>query len=295
MNKNQSLSTVSQVLMDKNSFVILLNSNPSLDAVCAGLSLFLSLNKSGKNATIACSSKINYPGVFEIDKIKNQITSSGNTLIVSFPYVDGAVDKVSYQIENECFNLIIQPKDASTKLNASEVKFDYSGDDFEVLITINAPSLNGIGNIYLENKEKINNKEIINIDRNNNENYGSVNLIENMSMSEIIFNLLKNLSFDIDNKVASNLYNGLLSATNNLTASNVHPETYEACAFLTRKGAAKFTRINGQNPQPVHHSYERGGSQKIVEVENKEVKKDDTQKDWLKPNIFKSGNLTQEN
>jgi nanoRNase/pAp phosphatase (c-di-AMP/oligoRNAs hydrolase) len=292
MNKNQSVPAASQLISEKNSFAILLNSAPSLDAVCAGLSLFMSLNKAGKSVSIACSSKINYPGVFEIDKVGDKLISSGNTLVVSFPYSEGAVDKVSYQIEDGNFNLIIQPQVGAQKLNSSDVKFNYSGEDFDVLITINSPSLNAIGNVYAENKEKFKDKEIINIDRNiNNEQYGSINIVDKSSVCETVFFILKSLNFQIDQKIASNLYNGLLYSTNNLTLNNVTPETYEACAFLTREGAVKFTRPNNGTSPVVHNSFEKGGTQKIVEVENKEIKKDDSQKDWLKPNIFKGGNL----
>lgn len=292
MNKVQSISAASQTILGKNNFVILLNSSPSLDAVCAGVSLFMALSRAGKNVSIACSSKINYPGVFEIDKINSKIVSSGNTLVVSFPYSEGAVDKVSYQIEDGHFNLIIQPQVGAAKLNTSDVKYNYSGEDFEVLITINAPTLSGLGNVYFENKDKIDGKEIINIDRNtNNEQYGAINIVDRSSTSEIVFALLKNLKFQTDHKIASNLYNGLLFSTNNLTSNNVTPDTYEACAFLTRNGAVKFARPNNNQSPIVHNTVEKGGNQKIHEVENKEIKNDDSPKDWLKPNIFKGGNL----
>src|SRR3990167_5001082 len=88
------------------------------------------------------------------DKIQTSLVSDGDNLVVSFPYTEGSVDKVTYNIEENAFNLIIQPREGSAKLDPKKVSFNYTGGRPDVIITIYTATLNSLGTLYTSNKDQ---------------------------------------------------------------------------------------------------------------------------------------------
>lgn len=243
MNNDGLMSKVQQLLETKMVFSIALPANPSVDALAAATSLYMGLVKMGKGASIACATPIDpTSGLVGLDKVQRELVSVGDNLVVSFPYVDGAIDKITYTIEGNVFNLVIAPKEGHPKLDPQKVNYSYKGGKSEVIIVIDAPTLGVLGELYTNQQDAYTGVEIINLDRHlTNASYGSVNIVEKQrsSTSEIVFNLLKALSFGIDKDIASNLYAGILSATNNFTSYSVNADTFEASAQLLKLGAMK--------------------------------------------------------
>ena len=111
-----SLNRLNDVLQKSLSGTIVLPQNPTADAVAAATALYLSLNKAGKSVSLACSSKVGF-NLTGVDKIQSQLTTSGDNLVISFPYAEGSIDKVDYNIKGEHFNLIISPPQTYPKLH----------------------------------------------------------------------------------------------------------------------------------------------------------------------------------
>lgn len=317
-NGNGNWARVVNVINEKNSFTICLPKNYSVDTLASGTALYLGLNKIGKMVSISCSADIDMTGInlTAVDKIQKSLTTNGDTLVISFPYKEGSVDKVTYNIEGDNFNILIQPQDGFPKLDPSAVKYSYTGGQVDSIITIDVANLNSLGDLYLKNQDQFRGKEIINIDRHlTNSNFGTINLIDRQrsSTSEIILTLLQYLNIEFDKEIATNLYAGLISATNNFTSYSVSAKTFEAAAQLLKFGAIKkpivstkkqpfssnqsFTSqetfinpvfdTNNVPPPPV---FEVGPT--IKKAEKKELRKETkTPNDWLKPKIFHGGNL----
>ncbi len=314
MNNDLGFSRVVQVVSQQNVLGICLPINPSLDTVASGTVLYLGLSKLGKNINFSCAGEVspqfNLSGV---DKIQKNLVAGGNNLIVSFPYEDGAIDKVTYNIEGNYFNLLIQPREGLTKLDPSQVKYSYTGGQLGAVITVDVPSLNSLGDLYLNHQDQFKGRDIINIDRHlTNANFGTINLVEKQSSStsEIIFKLLQNLNIEIDKDMATNLYTGIMAATNNFTAYSVNADTFEVSAQLLKLGAIKRPVLKSKQPTqannflfkqslqprvarkpPSPSSVERSVSPEET-IEVKEHKAEEgTPKDWLKPKIFKGSTL----
>ncbi len=289
---NEANSARAVALINKNnSFVICIGVNPPIDTISSALALYFGLTALGKNVNVCASAQIppQLP-LIGTDKIKNKLTQDGDSLVVSFPYVEGAIDKVTYTIENGYFNLLIQPKESIHKLNPSQVKYGYTGGKIDTLITIDVPSLNYLGEIYTSNQQEFAGKDIINIDRHvTNTQFGTVNLVQHTisSTSEIILHILQSLSVEITPPVATNLYTGIISATNNFTAYTVNASTFENSALLLKSGASKK-----QKAEPLNSSLRESSAMPEEFIEHKENNEDTTPQDWLKPKIFKgSSNL----
>ena len=106
-NTNSQLKKTIKALNDGKSYLICLTQNPSDDSIAAATSLYLGLSKNGKSASIVCSDEIK-SNLIGADKIKGDIAVSGDNLIITFPYTEGAIDKIDYYIQGDKFNISIQ-------------------------------------------------------------------------------------------------------------------------------------------------------------------------------------------
>ena len=314
-NNQNTLARIQEITTKCRSSVIIVPPNPSIDAIAASTSFYLALNKMGKTVSLVCSQKPQSDLVAS-DKFQNIIGAGGDSLMVSFPYTDGAIDKVDYNIQGETFNLIITPRPGFQKLQPNQVNFSYTGGLVDMIIVIDAPTLSSLGTIYTNNQNQFTGKDIINIDRHlTNAYFGTVNYVNKTvsSISELILSILQTLRVEIDRDIATNLYAGAAASTNNFTSYSTNADTFEHIATLLRLGAVKkaFKKpgsvatpptMNFQSqpvrPQPQvinsipGHSPEVPKSSSIESVE-KEVttEKPQTSQEWLKPKIFKGGGL----
>lgn len=326
MINGNDFTRAAELVSGADSACICLPVNPGFDTLASGLALYLGLIKQGKNVSIACAGDLPVDSLLTgLDKIQKTLSSGGDNLVISFPYRDGAIDKVTYNIEGNKFNLLIVPKTTNDRLDPSQIKYNYTGGRVGVIIALDLISLDGLGGLYSENTEQFKGVEIINIDRHlENTNFGTVNLVEKQisSTAELVCRLLQSLNIEVDAEMATNLYAGILNATNQFASYSVNDSTFEVCAFLLKHGAVKKS-LNSQtkSPEPIQMSQPvnkpvqadqiSGSSQFIIEdtdtqleptqsekstqieakkIEQKEFK-EETPKDWLKPKIFKGRNL----
>mgnify|MGYP001577698852 CR=1 FL=1 len=310
-NTQSALARIQEITTKCHSAVILIPPNPSIDAIAASTSLYLALSKMGKTVSIACSQKSS-SDLAASDKIQNIIGAGGDSLMISFPYSDGAIDKVDYNIQGQSFNLVVTPRPGHQKLNPNQVNFSYTGGLVDVIFVIDAPTLNSLGTIYTDNQNQFNGKDIVNIDRHlTNAYFGTVNYVNKTisSISELVLSIIQTLGIEIDRDIATNLYAGAATSTNNFTSYSTNADTFEHVATLLRSGAIKKafkkpvpattspqTMSFPQQPQVINsmpsHSPEVPKSSPIESVEKEAlIDKPQTSQEWLKPKIFKGGGL----
>lgn len=245
-NINQARS----LLDNAKSILIATHIRPTLDSVAASLSLYLSLSALGKQVSIICPSAmtVEYSHLVGVDKITSELAKSfGKNLVISFPYQEGSIEKVSYNIENDTFNLVIEPREGFPQITQDAVNYAYGNGDTDLIIVIDSPRLTDLDHIYQNNQSLFNAKNIINIDSHNqNTNYGRVNAVDitASSTSEIVLSFLSGLGYKIDPDTASNLLLGLSSGSANFTSQKTTAATFEAAAICLRNGAKKR---DGQN------------------------------------------------
>lgn len=254
MNTDGVFLRIKQLIESKNTFSICLPQNPTLDGVAAATALYLSLSKLGKNTSLGCSADLSTQyDLIAVDKFQNNLASHGDNLVIAFPYTEGSIDKVTYNIEDNHFNLLIQPKEGYERLDPSQVSYRYTGGKVDAIFIIDAPTLETLGDLYLQHDDNFKGVDIINIDRHlTNSNFGTINVVEKQtsSLSELMYQLLTNTKVEIDVDIASNLFAGIVAATNNFTAYSVSATTFETSALLLKKGAVKkpLTKARVQAP-----------------------------------------------
>ncbi len=257
MNNNPNSDKINSIIESQSSFGVCLLDKPTIDTVAAATALYLGLTKIGKDVSVVCSGTLPETSLIASDKITKTLGAGGDTLIVSFPYTEGSIDKVSYHIEGDRFNLLIQPRAGYDKLATNQVNYNYTGGQVQVMITLDAPTLQSLGDVYTQNEAQFKGKDIINIDRHlTNANFGSINMVERQasSTSEIVFRLLQSLQIEIDKDMATNLYAGIVAATANFTSFSVNANTFDVCAQLLKMGAVKKTmsRPVSNNSRPTY-------------------------------------------
>ncbi|KKQ02082.1 MAG: Phosphoesterase RecJ domain protein [Candidatus Roizmanbacteria bacterium GW2011_GWA2_36_23] len=310
-NTQNTLARIHEIINKGVSGAIVFANNPSVDAIAAATALYLGLTKMGKNVSLASSSKVQ-TDLTAGDKIQSNMVTGGDSLVISFPYSDGAIDKVDYNIQGKNFNLIITPRQGFAKLNADQVNYSYTGGMLDFVIVIDSPTLQNLGTVYSENQSQFQGRDIINVDRHlTNSFFGTVNFVNktSSSVSEIILAVLQQLQIEIDKDIATNLYAGISAATNNFTSYSVNADTFEHIAALLRAGAIKkqfkkplganinenndFGQRQPQNPQPILQQNKENQNIKPIESVEKETQVNNnlSPQDWLKPKIFRGSDL----
>jgi nanoRNase/pAp phosphatase (c-di-AMP/oligoRNAs hydrolase) len=292
MNSNIILQ-LRTILQGAQNILIALPEKANDDAIGAGLALYLTLKKMRKQTSIVSSGEIRVAQayLYGIDKINKQI-AGGNTLVVSLPYKEGTIEKVSYNIEGDKFNLVIEPRGEQLSFNPEEVEYNFGKGEYDAVFVLGARDFNDLGTLYTSHQSTFLNKQIINIDNNkSNANFGQINIVEKGSVSQTLAILFKALRLPLDQDPASNLYTGIISVEGAIRLDNASPDLLETIAYLMRSNARVLT--NGGRDKDRQPLEEQAAPKNIkAEQPKKDIQEisEETPEDWLKPKIFSSRN-----
>ena len=258
---------------------IFLSESASRDQMAAALALYLSLSQS-KPVKISYPKPVMVPWTHLVGINKVQNSSGGKNFIISLDYVEGSIEKVSYNIEGNKFNLVIEPKSGTHMFSEKNVHYNKSGLNAGMIITVGVAALEMLGKTYTDNKQMFTDKPIIVFDHNpTNRQYGKVNIIRPASStSEVMAHFLKNAQLPINSDIVTNLYDGVISGSRTFSAPTVTASTFEAAAWLLRTGARK----------PVNN-FVRSEELPRGEFSTSADPEPQLPPDWLKPKIFRGG------
>jgi hypothetical protein len=263
-------NSIAKILKEKQSIAICLPTQTTLDATAAALSLFFALENEDKSVCVACATPIDpsYNLIGQED-IRNNLSVDGDVLVVSIPYKDGHIENVSYAVDGDKLNIAITPGAGKSRLQPEAVSFNYTGGKPEVIVTLYTPTLQALGALYEGHQDQFQGVEVINIDRHfTNSEYGTINFLDKKSpsMVQMINELLRALKTEIDQEIASNLYDGLVSATNNFSSYTINAQAFRMAAFLLEHGATRRPAAGAGNGayspqgQPVYTAPAMGAS-----------------------------------
>lgn len=310
MNEN-----IINLLNEGKSFLIAVSKTAKIDGIASALALALAFTQQGKSVSV-CTENTNPDNktLVGADKISSRLELGGNILKVSFPYKEDSIDKVTYNITDDKFNLLIEPKQGSAILDSQQVQFAVVGGTVDTVITIDTPNLESLGNLYLENPDIFAREKIINIDRRfDNKQYGVENIVDKQSSStaEIVVKLLQAVRWEMNPDITTNLYAGLTTATNNFTSFSTNAQSFETASVLLKNGARKMSFNSMRLSQSIADSsvmtegvekQSQQGVGGVIRPLNNMVndQKNQSQKqqqkpsiqDWLKPKMFKGNDLS---
>ncbi len=238
-----SLATVKQLLDKANELLVVTHENPTFDSIGSSLALSLGLISLGKTVTVACPDPmtVELANFIGANKVKQEL--GNKNFVISLDYVDGSIEKVSYNIEGSTFNLVVEHRPGFEPFSVDKVHYSYSGVSADVIFIVDTIHLGGLGKLYEGQKELFAGKPVVNIDWHpNNSQYGQVNLLnsKSSSTSELVAQLLSSLDIRFTPDIATNLLNAIYSATNTFQSQNVSAFAFELAGAAIKAGGKRF-------------------------------------------------------
>lgn len=302
MTYEEALTKAKDLVGTAKEVVIVTHANPTMDSMGGSLALMLGFVSLGKKATVVCpdAMTVGLSSFVGADKVVRDFGKKN--FVVSFDYVDGSIEKVSYNIEGKKFNLVVEHRPGFEPLGSDKVGYSYQGVSADLIVSVDTLNWVQLGDVYTKNKDYIASKPIINVDfHNDNVNYGQLNLVDPgaSSTTELVAEFMATLGVKLTTDIATNLLNAIYDATKNFQNPNVTSMAFEVASVCLKAGAKRFgveTPVSqptqtvaapvpeepkvfvGNQPVPLNPAPQTDGAQNPVQPPS----------DWLKPKIFKS-------
>ncbi len=276
------------------SFAIVVGSSYTIDEMGGALSIYLALISRGKDVTIISSKQplVEVSNLVGIDRVKSSFESKSGDLVVSFPYQQDEIGKVSYTLEGGFLNIIVKPKDNSLSFGEKDVMFKRSGEAPLVLIAVGVKRLSELSSLF--NIEALKDTTIVNIDKAGaNEGFGDIVIMGQgaSSVSEQVANILLTLTYPMDPDISQNLMSGIVESTQDFQSARTSSLAFEMAGILLRNGAiregVRSTQAQRIVTQPINTPRPQPVSPLPIREFPREQKKDEAPPDWLAPKIYK--------
>lgn len=279
---------IKELLAKNNNIGIAVGKNPKTDEMGAALALYLTLSAQGKNVTVASPSEpiVEISNLVGIDKVKKAFNGQRGDLVVSFPYKEGEIEKISYTLEEGKLNILVKAGETGLTFDEKTIEYRRGGRAPKLIFVIGTPKLSDLGKVF--DPEALKDSTIVNIDyKKDNQDFGDVLLVDHglSSASEMVANLIVSLGLEIDQDVASNLLAGIIDATNNFQKEDTGSLAFEMAALLMRKGAKRKLGSSDKEQKAETEAYSFFAPQKTVK--KTEQAKTNPPDDWLAPKIYK--------
>jgi len=245
------MKTIEQQILetiDKSEHILIVfNRAWSGDAVASALALRLWLLKRGKKVEVAASEPTAasmYSFLPGFSFIKPRLENL-RKFIISLNITNAKVAQIEYQLEKEKLDFIISPKDGF--FTNKDISSRSSGFSYDLIIALDTPDLESLGEIYDTDTAFFFETTLINIDHQaSNDNYGQINLVNvnAVAATEILYGLFEAKKEDIDPEIATCLLAGLIAETKSFKTANVTPRTLAIAADLIVHEARREEIIN---------------------------------------------------
>jgi hypothetical protein len=271
-----------EMITNVSKVVIFLSDDCTKDMMAGALSLYLSLKKLQKEVNVIYTKDptVDWANLVGINKVTKNL--GNKNFVISLDYIEGSIERVSYNIEGNKFNLVIEPKENAPSFDEKKVHYNYSGFTADLIITVGVVSLSSLGKYYLDSQKLFSEKPIIAISNIVDfEKFGKINFAyKQATVSEIITNIIKQTEMPVDVDIATNLYDGIFVGSQGFGSHQVGADTFEAAAWCLRLGARK-------------NNVPKFGEEKPNQEFATSPFPDRPQapSDWLKPKIYKGGSL----
>jgi len=266
---NATIQRLKQEIEGSENIGIAIGKNPSMDTMASALALYLLFKNANKNVSIASPSDplVEVSSLVGIDKVKKSIGTSDGDLTVSFPYVEGEIEKVSYTLEEGFLNIIVKATEQGLSFDEKDVQYIKGSGSVDLLFVVGTQHLSELEQIVDAQNP---NMRIINIDnKDTNEQFGDIVLVSKKlsTVSEGVADLALSLGMHIDQDTAQNLLSGITDETSNFQDSKTSSLAFEMAALLMKKGAVRESSISARrginlNSQVQNQFSQKGQSQK---------------------------------
>ena len=233
-----------------SKILILLPEVLNTDSLASGLALRLFLLKLQKDVTVVSSGKAEeslkfLPGVGEL----KEKFASGKSLVITLDTAVKGLEEISYHTAEDKVHIYKKPK--SQEFNSEDLSFSREKFPVDLIISLDAMSLEDLGKIYENNTDLFFETPKINIDNKpGNEYFGSINLVDvaATSVAKILAGLLQKYEEQLmDADTATCLLAGIIAKTGSFQHVQTTPR-----AFLK---ASELVAIGGRQQEVVKNIF----------------------------------------
>lgn len=237
---------IKELIDSSESIGIVVSENQDIDIVAAALGLYLVLKSNGKNVQVVSKKTpaVEVSNLVGVDKILKNFAGNIKILTISVPYREGEIEKVSYNIEDTRLNVNLFAETEGITFDEKDIQYIRKGSQPSTIITVgvaNEGELSGLVDLK--------GAKTIHLDKNPLSSlFGDVSIVDPSfsSLSEIVAELVKELSLGYDLDAFQNLLDGITYATRNFTSQTASPYAFEAAGFLLQNGAKRKDRAERQ-------------------------------------------------
>lgn len=301
---DQDLKQKTQDRLTKaENILIAVSKDADFDGLAAGLALFLSFEKLGKNVSILAKEPTveDATQLYSVDKI-GKLSGSENLMVVVDNAID-TVDKVTYFLDKNRLKIVVHPLPASPGVSREQISFEKAPVKPNVLITIGFESLDELKTEIVHEQFLGSDVWLINISKDKMiQKFAQIDIPseELSSYSEITAKFIQDFALPVNEDVSYNLYSGISKGTNNFSPTLTHPNTHQIASWLLKFGAGKANLAKGpQNQEQTSKSqfqFQQSENTNEPTFAPAQLPTADAgvgkipQKDWLKPpKIYKGG------
>jgi len=233
---------ITDLIRKSKNILLLTHRNPDGDGIGAELSLLLAFRKLQKEVTAVAEGEVSdsYKFLSAIEHISDKLEHSRD-FIISVNTKDTQVGNLGYKIKGDKLNIVITPSKGN--FTPEHVSFDAGKHPYDLIIVLDTPDIEQLGELYDENANLFYEVPVINIDHHvSNEQFGKVNLVDITATStcEIVLALLESLGGDtpiLDEEIATALLMGIITDTGSFQNANTTPKSLTVAAQLVAAGA----------------------------------------------------------
>lgn len=300
MKYDSQITELRNLLPTAKSILITLPAGADIDKLAAGLSLFLTFEKQGKEVSIVCEDTltVGQSHLFGIDHIQKNIPQSGIggnlTLTLEGVASSGgtipALEKLDWFAENNNLNMVFHVIPGQV-FQPSRIVPKYQGSGYNLIFVVGAANLDSLGSVYRQHAQNFSGVHVVNIDSQNNSQFGQTNVVDNnaSSVCEVIAQVLTDLGINTDADTATNLLAGIFTATGNLTSQKVNADTFQIVANCLKAGGKKPSQAQQAPTQPAISNLIQPSPEERPVQEG--IVSETIEPEWLTPKIFKGTNL----
>ena len=240
----QNITESKQIISDSKNIYLIPSQGP--EAIALTLALFYTLKELGKNVNLIIE---NLPENLKFLSPSLDFVSYPKNFVISIPQKVANISQVFYEKNEEALKIYLTVENGSIK--KENIAFYFSEVKPDLIITL------GIKDYSQELSGRLNSfgflldSPILNIDgqiasdangqnlsaQTENKKFGKINLLDNYSLTEIIFNLAKEINNNpIKKELANCLLSGLVIYTDNFK-KDITAEVFEIASNLMKQGA----------------------------------------------------------
>jgi bifunctional oligoribonuclease and PAP phosphatase NrnA len=232
-------------LVKRSKSILIMPSAPvDGDSLGGALSLYLTLKKIGKQATVVCADPV--PEAFQFlptTKIVSHEFTAANDFIVALDCKKAKIKNIRTMLEHDKVNIIITAKKG--QFSKEDVSFHSGPSRYDLIITVDTADLEQLGRFYEDNTELFSTVPLINIDHHASNGYfGKINLVDIMASAstELLIPLIRDFENDsgkeiMDEDIATLILAGIITDTGSFQNANTTPRSFAAASQMIKQGA----------------------------------------------------------